>query len=309
MDSEELSEQSQLGKNKAEESYVKEGRKGHIEVGEKNKNEEEEEDKQEEEEVESEKEDDNHHGYKQEEEEVESEKEDDDQDNDNASPMRCKLRLKSQYDPIKTISIDRAFHSNRLEMRCPIEPFIKETPRKRSMVSRTTKAPPSNRGKALTKQPTTKTNKHKEKIDGLLEITGRSYKTVNLIEDLKDKTIPKQYREKLCFVWFAHSIILARDVNKDIEDDLLALAKDFEKFNDYPWGYDDYKDISKDDHIIQLFLGFHTIRPLRKQVKDYPDEVSHPRVLRWLAAKSSTRIKEVDLFNPSDDAVLMLMLM
>ncbi|KAM3319718.1 hypothetical protein P3S67_006918 [Capsicum chacoense] len=37
---------------------------------------------------------------------------------------------------------------------------------------------------------------------------------------------------------------------------------------------------------------------------DYPDEVSHPRMFRWLTAKSNTNIKEVDLFNPPDDAVV-----
>ncbi|PHT49130.1 Protein-tyrosine-phosphatase MKP1 [Capsicum baccatum] len=37
------------------------------------------------------------------------------------------------------------------------------------------------------------------------------------------------------------------------------------------------------------------------KVKDYPDEVSHPSILRWLAAKSNTRIKAVDFFNPPDN--------
>ncbi|XP_047253809.1 uncharacterized protein LOC124887918 [Capsicum annuum] len=37
---------------------------------------------------------------------------------------------------------------------------------------------------------------------------------------------------------------------------------------------------------------------------DYPEEVSHPRMFRWLDAKSNTKIKEADLFNPSDDAVV-----
>ena len=58
--------------------------------------------------------------------------------------------------------------------------------------------------------------------------------------DLKDKNIPKYCREILCLVWFVHSILLARDIGKVIEDDLLALADDFDKFNDYPWGYDNY---------------------------------------------------------------------
>ncbi|KAF3655251.1 hypothetical protein FXO38_08859 [Capsicum annuum] len=38
---------------------------------------------------------------------------------------------------------------------------------------------------------------------------------------------------------------------------------------------------------------------------DYPDEVSHPRMFRWLATKNNIRIKEVDLFSPSDDATQM----
>ncbi|PHU18546.1 Protein-tyrosine-phosphatase MKP1 [Capsicum chinense] len=41
-------------------------------------------------------------------------------------------------------------------------------------------------------------------------------------------------------------------------------------------------------------------------VKDYLDKVSHPRILRWLAAKSNTRIKAVDFFNPLDNAVRLI---
>ncbi|KAF3615258.1 hypothetical protein FXO37_35583 [Capsicum annuum] len=41
-------------------------------------------------------------------------------------------------------------------------------------------------------------------------------------------------------------------------------------------------------------------------VKDYLNKVSHPKTLRWLATKSNTRIKDVDLFNPPDDMVVHL---
>ncbi|KAM3201967.1 hypothetical protein P3L10_029591 [Capsicum annuum] len=118
-----------------------------------------------------------------------------------------------------------------------------------------------------------KERKCKEKIDGLFDIARRGYKASNLLTDLEDKTIPEQYREQLCLVWFTHSVILARDVNKVIEDDLLAWA-------------------------------FEAIPSLRKQLMDYPDEVSHPGMFRWLAAKSNTNIKEANLFNPSDDTVV-----
>ncbi|KAF3615675.1 hypothetical protein FXO38_34336 [Capsicum annuum] len=44
--------------------------------------------------------------------------------------------------------------------------------------------------------------------------------------------------------------------------------------------------------------------PWAFMVKDYPNEVSYPRILRWLAGTSITRIKEANLFNPPDDAVV-----
>ncbi|KAF3632949.1 putative zinc finger protein VAR3, chloroplastic-like [Capsicum annuum] len=55
---------------------------------------------------------------------------------------------------------------------------------------------------------------------------------------------------------------------------------------------------------IALAWAFEAIPPLRKKVMDYLDEVSYPRMFRWLAAKNNPKIKEADLFNPPDDAVM-----
>ena len=85
-----------------------------------------------------------------------------------------------------------------------------------------------------------KARKCKEKIDGLFDIARRGYKASDLLTDLEDKTIPEQYREQLCLVLFALLVILARDINEVIEDDLLARAEDFDKFNNHPWGYDSF---------------------------------------------------------------------
>ncbi|KAM3266688.1 hypothetical protein P3L10_003683 [Capsicum annuum] len=85
-----------------------------------------------------------------------------------------------------------------------------------------------------------KARKCKGKIDGLFDIARRGYKASDLLIDLKDKTIPEQYREQLCLVWFVHSVIFVRDVNKVLQDVLLARAEDFDKFNNYPWGYDSF---------------------------------------------------------------------
>ncbi|KAM3397828.1 hypothetical protein P3S68_001342 [Capsicum galapagoense] len=103
------------------------------------------------------------------------------------------------------------------DLRCdrPEEPLIKETPHKGS-------------------------NKRKVKKDGLYDIVGPSYKEEDLMVNPENKNIPKHYKKKLCLVWFVHSVLLARDIRKVIEHDLLVLAYDFGKFNDYPWRYDSY---------------------------------------------------------------------
>ncbi|KAF3622655.1 putative glycerol-3-phosphate 2-O-acyltransferase 6-like [Capsicum annuum] len=173
-------------------------------------------------------------------------------------------------------SVETVCHSDKLGMYYPKEPLIKEAPHKGS-------------------------NIRKGKKDGLLGIVERSYKADDLMMNLEDKNITKHYREKLCLVWFVYSILLAKDVRKVIEDDLLTLANDFEKFIDYPWGYDSYY-LTVEYLLTKLCLkmitlyGFpwafmawacEAISPLRKQFKVYPNEVSHLGILRWLAAKGN----------------------
>ncbi|KAF3665880.1 hypothetical protein FXO37_10843 [Capsicum annuum] len=55
---------------------------------------------------------------------------------------------------------------------------------------------------------------------------------------------------------------------------------------------------------MKMAWAFEAIPPLRKQVMDYPNEVSYLRMFRWLAAKNNKRIKETDLCNPLDDVVV-----
>ncbi|KAM3360461.1 hypothetical protein P3S68_020173 [Capsicum galapagoense] len=134
------------------------------------------------------------------------------------------------------------------------------------------------------------------KKDGLLGIVGRSsYKAEDLMADLEDKVISNHYRQKLCLVWFVHFVLLARDIMKVIEDDLLVLADDFDKFNDYPWGYDSYYLTFK---YLLTKLSTRTIT-----LYDFPWAF----MLGWLAvAKGSRKIikeQEANLFNPLDDVV------
>ncbi|KAM3326346.1 hypothetical protein P3S67_001472 [Capsicum chacoense] len=129
--------------------------------------------------------------------------------------LKCKIILDQLLWHADLFWIERVCHCDGLECDRPEEPAIKKTLHKES-------------------------NKRKVKKDGLLGIVGPSYKVKDLIADLKNKDIPKHYREKLCLVWFVHFVLLERDVKKVIERDLLEFTDDFGKFNDYPWGYDSY---------------------------------------------------------------------
>ncbi|KAM3220059.1 hypothetical protein P3L10_024590 [Capsicum annuum] len=266
------------------------------------------------------------------------------EESDNSSsPMGREIISKFQHDSIKAISIDKfrvAMQMNSpkavfgdLVLKCQLEkPFdeLRSIIKKENIDELFKKSCFAHflelsgmRGMKEVRRRAKKrwrSNKRKVKKYGLLGIIGSSYKVEDLIVDLKNKDIPKHYREKLCLVWFVHSVLLERDFRKVIELDLLSLADDFGKFNDHLWGYDSYyltvKYSLKELKLkTTLLYGFpwafmawtcEAILPLRKHFKDYPDKVSHSRILRWLAAVESNKknINVTNLFNPPDDAVV-----
>ncbi|PHU17252.1 hypothetical protein BC332_12947 [Capsicum chinense] len=75
----------------------------------------------------------------------------------------------------------------------------------------------------------------------LVSIVGPSFKNKKLIEALKGKELSKKHKQSLYFVWFAHNILLERDVNNNISVRLINLSEDLEAFNNYPWGYESFK--------------------------------------------------------------------
>ncbi|PHU30241.1 hypothetical protein BC332_02334 [Capsicum chinense] len=152
--------------------------------------------------------------------------------------------------------------------------------------------------------------------DDLVSIVGPSFKNKNLIEALKGKGLSKKHKQSLCLVWFVHNVLWARDVNNNISLDLINLSEDLEAFNSYPWGYESFKMTVEylltplTPKIVNLYdflwafmaWAFETILHLRQQV-NYQEEVSCPRILRWLSAKTDKNAKFLDLFNPSKEAV------
>ncbi|PHT98670.1 hypothetical protein BC332_32404 [Capsicum chinense] len=151
--------------------------------------------------------------------------------------------------------------------------------------------------------------------DDLVSIVGPSFKNKNLIEALKGKRLSKKYKQSLCLVWFVHNILWARDVNNNISLGLINLSKDLEAFNSYPWSYESFKMTVEylltplTPKTVNLY-GFpwafmawacEAISYLRQQV-NYQEEVSCPRILRWLSAKTDKNAKFLDLFNSPKEA-------
>ncbi|PHT63912.1 hypothetical protein T459_32210 [Capsicum annuum] len=153
--------------------------------------------------------------------------------------------------------------------------------------------------------------------DDLVSIVGPSFKNKNLIEALKGKGLSKKHKQSLCLVWFVHNVLWARDVNKNISLGLINLSKDLEAFNSYPWGYEsckmtvEYLLTPLTPKTVNLYdfpwafmaWAFEAIPYLRQQV-NYQEEVSCPRILRWLSAKTDKNAKFLDLFNPPKEAIV-----
>ncbi|KAF3679073.1 putative glycerol-3-phosphate 2-O-acyltransferase 6-like [Capsicum annuum] len=136
-----------------------------------------------------------------------------------------------------------------------------------------------------------------------------------MIEALKGKGLSKKHKQSLCLVWFVHNVLWARDVNNNMSLGLINLSEDLEAFNSYPLGYESLKMTFKylltqlTPKTVNLYgfpwafiaWAFEAIYYLRQQV-NYQEEVSYPRILRWLSAKIDKNVKFLDLFNPPKEA-------
>ncbi|KAF3624187.1 hypothetical protein FXO38_30386 [Capsicum annuum] len=151
--------------------------------------------------------------------------------------------------------------------------------------------------------------------DDLVSIVGPSFKNENLIEVLKVKDFQKKNKQSLCLVWFIHNVLWARNVNNNISLGLINLSEDLEAFNNYSWGYESFKMTVKYlltpliPKIVNLYgfpwaLMAWTLEavPYLSQQVNYLKEVSCPRILRWLSAKTDKDVNFFDLFNPPKEA-------
>ncbi|PHU22269.1 hypothetical protein BC332_07376 [Capsicum chinense] len=132
---------------------------------------------------------------------------------------------------------------------------------------------------------------------------------------LKGKGLSKKHKQPLFLVWFVHNVLWVRDVNNNISLGLINLSEDLEAFNSYLWGYEIFKMTVEylltplTPKTVNLYgfswafmaWKFEVIPYLRQQV-NHQEEVSYPRILRWLSAKTDKNAKFLDLFNPPKKA-------
>ncbi|PHU10007.1 hypothetical protein BC332_21867 [Capsicum chinense] len=104
-------------------------------------------------------------------------------------------------------------------------------------------------------------------------------------------------------VWFVYNVLWSRDVNNNISLSLINLSEDLEAFNSYSWGYESFKMPIEylltplTPKTVNLYgfpwafkaWAFEAI-PYLKQEVNYQEEVSCPRILRWLSAKTNKNI-------------------
>ncbi|KAF3659353.1 hypothetical protein FXO38_12690 [Capsicum annuum] len=111
--------------------------------------------------------------------------------------------------------------------------------------------------------------------------------------------------------------LMERDVNNNISPGLINLSEDLEAFNNYPWGYESFKMTVQylltplKPKTVNLYgfpwafmaWAFEAIPYLRQYV-NYQEEVSCPRILRWLSAKTDKNTKFLNLFTPPNEAIV-----
>ncbi|KAK4352937.1 hypothetical protein RND71_028455 [Anisodus tanguticus] len=158
----------------------------------------------------------------------------------------------------------------------------------------------------------------KARTDGqkLLDFVGKKITGAKLFALLKSSKVTKDYKESLCLVWFLHSILCAKDLNKNVEADWIRLSWSKTIFNKYPWGRESF-DLTVDYLLRELkpsiktftlygfpwaFMAwaFEAIPHFRHQVKDFSIDMSCPRMFRWLTAKATKT--NIDPFKPPKDS-------
>ncbi|KAH0652559.1 hypothetical protein KY289_030237 [Solanum tuberosum] len=151
----------------------------------------------------------------------------------------------------------------------------------------------------------------------LMSLVGTSFKNPDLIYLLNVEDTPRKHKESLCLLWFVHNVLLAKDLNNNISLKCVNLSQDIEAFNNYPWGHESFeltikyllKPLGlKTNNLFgfpRAFMAwtFEAIPYLTHQVNT-EEEISSPRILRWLRSKTKTAKNILDFYNPPHDAVV-----
>ncbi|KAG5630880.1 hypothetical protein H5410_002597 [Solanum commersonii] len=132
---------------------------------------------------------------------------------------------------------------------------------------------------------------------------GGKEETRQSIEE-QDLDTSRKHKESLCLLWFVHNVLLAKDLNNNISLKWVNLSQDIEAFNNYFWGHERLKTNNLFGFPWDFMAwAFEAIPHLTHQV-NAEEEISCPRILRWLISKTKTAKNILDLYNPHHDAVV-----
>ncbi|KAH0742993.1 hypothetical protein KY290_030986 [Solanum tuberosum] len=154
----------------------------------------------------------------------------------------------------------------------------------------------------------------------LMSLVGTNFKNPDLINLLNVEDTPRKHKESLCLLWFVHNVLLAKDLNNNISLKWVNLSQDIEAFNNYPWGHESFELTVK--YLLKplgpktnnlfgfpwafMAWAFEVIPHLTHKV-NAEEEISSPRILRWLRSKTKTAKNIPDPYNPPHDAMIPLL--
>ncbi|KAF3657933.1 putative glycerol-3-phosphate 2-O-acyltransferase 6-like [Capsicum annuum] len=115
-------------------------------------------------------------------------------------------------------------------------------------------------------------------------------------------------------LYFVHNFLCAKDLSTKFSSKWVLLSADRDAFSAHPWGRVSYdltieyllKAVNPNVKISNLYVfpwafmcwTFEAIPPLRKKFKVFSEEMSSPRILRWLSATNNQSVKINELFDP-----------
>ncbi|XP_047251474.1 uncharacterized protein LOC124886643 [Capsicum annuum] len=153
----------------------------------------------------------------------------------------------------------------------------------------------------------------------IIDLVGKTCKEKELIDHIKSEDVRESVKKSLCLLYFVHNFLCAKDLNTKLPSEWVLLSADRDAFSVHSWGRVSYsltieyllKTVNPNVKTSNLYgfpwafmcWAFEAIPPLRKKFKIFSEEMSSPRILRWLSATNNVSVEINELFDPPKDLI------